>query len=156
MGSSVLDRIDWIEQFPIVDVWATQKEAPMLPKILFADDDPLMHQLYKPHVERAGYEWIGARNGREAMEVAACGGTRLAVIDIMMPEMDGLATVTKLKNADATKTIPVILITGELQYYARQREISELGAAVFITKPFGPGQLLEAINRLLPKTANIP
>ena len=128
----------------------------MLPKILFADDDPLMHQLYKPHVERAGYEWIGASNGREAMALAASGDTRLAVIDIVMPEMDGLATIAKLKNAEATKTIPVILITGEPEYYARQRELSAVGAAVFMTKPFGPGQLVEAIDRLLPRTASIP
>ena len=128
----------------------------MLPKILFADDDPLMHQLYKPHVERAGYEWIGASNGREAMAVAAGGGTHLAVIDIIMPEMDGLAMITKLKSAEATKKIPVILITEESEYYARRRELTAVGAAVFMTKPFGPGQLLEAINRLLPRTANIP
>ena len=128
----------------------------MLPKILFADDDPLMHQLYKPHVERAGYEWIGASNGREAMAVAASGDTRLAVIDIVMPEMDGLATIAKLKNGEATKMIPVILITGEPEYYARRRELSAVGAAVFMTKPFGPGQLVEAIDRLLPRTASIP
>ena len=126
----------------------------MLPKILFVDDDPLMHKLYKPHVERAGYEWIGASNGREAMAVAASGGAQLAVIDMTMPEMDGLSTVAELKRAEVTKRIHVIVISGEPEYYVRQREFTAAGAAAFMTKPFGPAQLLEAIGRLVPGAAN--
>ncbi len=128
----------------------------MTSKILFVDDDPIMHQLYKPHVERAGYEWVGASGGREAIEAAACERPRLAVIDIMMPEMDGLSTVAELRKAEATRALPVIMITGELSYYGRKEDFTGAGAAVFMTKPFGAKQLLEAIGRLLPATVNEP
>ncbi len=50
---------------------ANQIKIQMAQKILFADDDPLMHRLYKSHVERAGYEWIGASDGREAIQAVA-------------------------------------------------------------------------------------
>ena len=125
----------------------------MISKILFVDDDPLMHLLYKPHVERAGYEWVGASGGKEAIDLAACQKPRLAVIDIVMPDMDGLSTVAELKKAEATKALPVIVITGELGYYGRRQEFAEAGAAAFMTKPFGPKQLLETIGRLLPSAA---
>ena len=46
-------------------------------KILFVDDDPLMHKLYKPHVERAGYEWVGARDARAARRRAPCRARRI-------------------------------------------------------------------------------
>src|SRR6266446_2206017 len=115
----------------------------MTSKILFVDDDPIMHQLYKPHVEQAGYKWIGASGGREAIEVATCERPRLAVIDIMMPGMDGLSTVAELKKGESTKAMLVIVITGEMGYYGRKQEFTGVGAAAFMTKPFGPKQLLE-------------
>jgi two-component system chemotaxis response regulator CheY len=113
-----------------------------------------MHQLYKTHVERAGYEWIGANGGREAIEAAACESPNLAVVDLMMPEMDGLSTVAELKKGDVTKTMPVIVITGEQGYYGRRAEFADAGAAAFMMKPFGPKQLLEMIGRLLPSAAS--
>jgi DNA-binding response OmpR family regulator len=128
----------------------------MLSKILFVDDDPLMHQLYRPHVERAGYGWIGASGGREALKVAAAEIPRLAVIDLHMPEVDGLSTVAELKRAEATKAMPIIVISSEPEYYVRKRDFTDAGAAVFLTKPFGPGQLLEAIGRLLPSKLHVP
>ena len=126
----------------------------MLPKILFVDDDPLLHQLYKPHVERAGYEWLGAKDGQQAIELAACERPCLVVMDVQMPERDGLSTVAELKKAESTRAIPVIVMTSTPEYYIRKREFAEAGAAVFLTKPFGPGQLLEAIGRLLPSAAS--
>jgi twitching motility two-component system response regulator PilH len=125
----------------------------MRPTVLFADDDPLMHLLYKGHVERAGYCWISATNGREAIEVAVREVPQLAVMDVVMPEMDGLSALLKLKQAETTKTIPVLVITSDPNYSLRQREFAGLGAAAFLNKPFSPAQLLEAIHRILPSSA---
>ena len=130
----------------------TPKKPLTASKILFVDDDPLMHKLYKPHVERAGYEWVGARDGEEAIELAARESPCMVVIDVQMPEKDGLSTVLELKQAVATKAIPVIMMTSTPEYYIRKRQFTEAGAAIFLTKPFGPGQLLDAISRLLPNT----
>ena len=127
----------------------------MAAKILFADDDPLMRRLYERHIERAGYTLVGATNGREAVEVALREKPQLAIVDIMMPEMDGLSAVLELKKAEATKAMPVIVITADTKYYLYQREFTKAGAAVFLTKPFGPAQLLEAIRRLLPGATTV-
>ncbi|PYJ08754.1 MAG: hypothetical protein DME25_00660 [Verrucomicrobia bacterium] len=121
----------------------------MTKTILFADDDPLMHLLYKHHVEQAGYQWIGAKNGREALEAAAQQEPQLAVMDVVMPEMDGLSALVELKKTEATKAMPVIVMTSDPSYAQRKREFTELGAAAFLTKPFSPAQLLEAVGRLV-------
>src|SRR5690348_10915946 len=102
----------------------------MATKILFADDDPLMHLLYKHHVERAGYEWLGVSNGREALEAAVAESPQLIILDVMMPEMDGLSAVLELKKTAAR--IPVIMITANAKYYLYKREFAEAGAAVFL------------------------
>jgi CheY-like chemotaxis protein len=125
-------------------------------KILFADDDPLMHRLYQHHIERAGYEFIGVTNGREAVEAAGRQHPDVAVVDLVMPELDGVAVVLALKGSEATRKIPVMLITGDPNYYLCQRQFAEAGASVFLSKPFGPGQLLQAIHRLLPQTTTTP
>ena len=127
-----------------------------LTKILFVDDDPLMHELYRPHVERAGYEWIGARDGQKAIEMVARESPCLVVMDVQMPERDGLSTVMELKKGESTRAIPVIVMSSTPEYYIRKREFTDAGAAIFLTKPFGPGQLLEAIGQLLPSTVSVP
>ena len=127
-----------------------------LTKILFVDDDPLMHELHRPHVERAGYEWIGARDGQKAIEMVARESPCLVVMDVQMPERDGLSTVMELKKGESTRAIPVIVMSSTPEYYIRKREFTDAGAAIFLTKPFGPGQLLEAIGQLLPSTVSVP
>ena len=125
----------------------------MATTILMADDDPLMHQLYGRHLERAGYRILSATNGRQAVEIAARELPQLILMDVMMPEMDGLAALHELQKAAATKSIPVVVITANPQYYLQQNEIADTGATSFLSKPFGPGQLLQAIQRLIPSAA---
>jgi CheY-like chemotaxis protein len=120
-----------------------------IPKILIADDDPLMHQLYGRHIERAGYQMIGAVNGHEAIEVAVRDKPRVIVMDIMMPEMDGLTAALRLKKAEATRRIPIIMITANPSYHLCHQQSEYVGAAVFLTKPFGPARLLQEIRGLL-------
>jgi len=118
-------------------------------QILVVDDDPLMHRLYQHHLERAGYQMVSARNGREALDAAARQPPQLIVMDIMMPDMDGLEALRELKKSDATKAIPVIIITANGHHIAR-KESESCGAAVFLTKPFSPMQLLTEIKRFVP------
>ncbi len=123
--------------------------AALTATILFADDDPLMHRLYQRCIERAGYKLIHASNGREAVEAAAREKPQLAIVDVMMPEMDGLSVVAELKKAEATKAIPVILMSSEPHYYESRSQLATAGAAAFLPKPFSAPQLLESIHRLL-------
>jgi CheY-like chemotaxis protein len=118
-------------------------------QILVVDDDPLMHRLFQHHLERAGYQMVSARTGREALDIAARQPPQLIVMDIMMPDMDGIEALRQLKREDATKAIPVIVITANGHHIAR-KEAEGCGAAVFLTKPFSPTQLVTEIGRLVP------
>lgn len=121
----------------------------MTNQILVVDDDPVMHRLFQHHLERAGYQMLSAKNGLEALEVASREKPGLIVMDIMMPDKDGLAALRELKKADATKTIPVIVITANSHFMTR-KESENSGAAMFLTKPFSPTQLLNEIRRIVP------
>jgi CheY-like chemotaxis protein len=118
-------------------------------QILVVDDDPLMHRLFQHHLEKAGYQMVSAKTGREALDLAARQPPHLIVMDIMMPDMDGLEALRELKKGDLTKTIPVVVITANGHHVAR-KESEQSGAAVFLTKPFSPMQLLTEIRRILP------
>jgi CheY-like chemotaxis protein len=122
----------------------------MAPKVLLVDDDRLLHRLYQPHLERAGYKVFSAFNGTEALALALRELPQLIVMDIMMPEMDGLSSIRELKRDEKTKSIPVIVMTANPQYHLSQMESQWAGAAVFLTKPFGPASLLAAVQRLAP------
>ena len=125
----------------------------MVPKVLMVDDDPLIHRLYRPHLERAGYQVHCAITGRQAVDLASRELPQVIVMDIMMPEMDGLSAIREIKNQEATKDIPVIVATANPQYHLCQRESQWAGATVFMTKPFGPAALLAAIQGLAPMPA---
>ncbi len=122
-----------------------------MPKVLLVDDEPLMHLLYKNHLERAGYELLTAKDGTEVFEIAARELPQVIVMDVFMAEMDGLAALRELKKNEATKAIPVIMVTANVSvHYAARKESTIAGAALFLTKPFGPAQLLEAIRKVVP------
>jgi len=70
----------------------------MMKQILVVDDDQLMHRLFQHHLERAGYQMVSALNGREALDIVARQPPALIVMDIMMPDVDGLVALRELKN----------------------------------------------------------
>ena len=125
-------------------------------KILIADDDPLVRMLYKNHLEHAGYELITAKDGTEAVEMAAQEQPQLVVMDIIMSQMGGLAALKQLKKAEATKAIPVVIVTGSVtaDHQAIRRECENSGAAGFLIKPFSPAQFLAEVRRLAPEPAD--
>jgi CheY-like chemotaxis protein len=122
----------------------------MAPKVLLVDDDPLIHRLYRTHIERAGYQMLSAFTGMGAIEMVANEHPQVIVMDIMMPQMDGLSAIREIRSDDITKDIPVIVITANPQYHLSQQESEWAGATEFLTKPFGPDNLVSAIKRLVP------
>ena len=124
----------------------------MTKKILVADDQQYMHQLMQHHLARAGYQVVSARNGREALEKAGKELPQLIILDVMMLELDGLAALKQLKQAESTRKIPVIMMTASAQMLT-QEEAESSGAAAFFTKPFSPTQLMLEIKRLLGEMA---
>jgi CheY-like chemotaxis protein len=122
----------------------------MAMKVLLVDDDPLMHRLYRHHIERAGYQLISAFGGAEGILTSLRELPQVIVMDIMMPELDGLAAIREIKRDEKTKDIPIIVITANPQYHLSQRESQWAGASVFLTKPFSPAILVSTIQRLAP------
>jgi CheY-like chemotaxis protein len=122
----------------------------MGPKVLLVDDDRLVHHLYQPHIERAGYQMLSAFNGIEAVQLAVRELPQVIVMDIMMPQMDGISAMREIKQDEKTKNIPIIVMTANPHYHLSQMESQWAGAAVFLTKPFGPASLVSALQRIVP------
>ena len=124
----------------------------MTNKILILDDEPHMLRVTELSLKKAGYEIITARNGREAINLAVIHLPALIVMDVSMPEMDGLAALRELKGNPATEGIPVIMLTTRGQNMTRA-EAERSGAALYITKPFSPSALAAEARRIMPVTA---
>ena len=120
------------------------------PKILFVDDDTLMHRLYQPHIERAGYEMLGLTEGSEVAQIAGRELPQVVVMDMVLPGANGVAAILEIKRKEATKAIPVIAISADPEYYQFRQQLSRLGADSFLSKPFSPVKLVSEIRRLDP------
>jgi len=79
--------------------------------ILVVDDDPITQRVLQHYLTRTGHHILTATNGRQAIEVAERELPALIILDVMMPEMGGLTALRQLKEIEATKSIPVIIVT---------------------------------------------
>jgi CheY-like chemotaxis protein len=123
-----------------------------LRKILIVDDDPIVHLLYKKHLEREGFELLMARNGVEALTVVGQTKPDLILMDVMMPGKDGLTALRELKQNQATRDIPVIVMTATVsEYNTSAQEAKIAGAEVLLTKPLSPAKLVEEVRRIFPR-----
>ena len=120
----------------------------MAHRVLIVDDEPHMLRLTELSLKKGGFEILIGRNGREALEIAVSERPDLIVMDVVMPELDGLTALRQLKENPDTTAIPVIMLTMRGQALARQ-EAEKSGAAIYITKPYSPSQLLAEAKRIL-------
>jgi CheY-like chemotaxis protein len=118
------------------------------PTILVVDDEPYMIRLLQHHIERAGYRMIKATNGREALDRIREDKPRLVLMDVMMPEINGLEVLAEVRKDPATKDLPVIIMTANAQRFTRE-EAESAGVSAFLTKPFSPTQLMAEVRRQL-------
>lgn len=116
-------------------------------KILAVDDEKHIVRLVQITLEKEGYELITASNGREALEKVASEQPDLVVMDVMMPEMDGLEALAKLKDDPETSHIPVIMLTAKAQDSDVFRGWQS-GADLYLTKPFNPSELVTFVRRI--------
>jgi DNA-binding response OmpR family regulator len=120
----------------------------MKAKILVADDEPDALELIQVNLQNAGYEVLVAAEGRDALQKARAALPDLILLDIMLPELDGLEVCKSLRRDPATAGLPIIMLT------ARAAEIDrvlglELGADDYITKPFSPRELVLRVKNVL-------
>jgi CheY-like chemotaxis protein len=116
--------------------------------ILVVDDEPYMIRLLQHHVERGGYKMVKAVNGREALEKATTHPPDLVIMDVMMPEFNGLEVLAEIRKNPKTRELPVIIMTANAQRFTKE-EAESAGVSAFLTKPFSPTQLMLEIARQL-------
>ena len=120
------------------------------PQVLIVEDEPHMLRLTELSLRKGGFEILIARNGIEALGLAGSKNPALIVMDVLIPEMDGLTALKHLKTSPATAPIPVIMLTTRGHNLTRQ-EAETAGAEAYLTKPFSPTQLLVEARRLIEK-----
>jgi two-component system phosphate regulon response regulator PhoB len=123
----------------------------MTASALIVEDENEIADLVKFHLERDGMQVSVARNGRKAIEMVQGAGFDLIVLDLMLPDLDGLEICRRLKGQDRTRDIPVVMLT------ARGEESDivaglEMGADDYVTKPFSPRVLMARLRNALRKT----
>jgi DNA-binding response OmpR family regulator len=122
-------------------------------KILCIEDEKEMIDLMRLILERKGFEFFGAEGGQEGLDLIRQERPDLILLDLMMPGVDGWEVYRQLKADDELKEIPVIVVTAKAQSIDKVLGLHIARVEDYITKPFGPQELLESINRVLEKSA---
>ncbi len=118
------------------------------PCLLVADDEKEIRNVLKRALESAGYNVVLAPNGREALAMYQKHKPDLIILDIMMPELDGLEVLGILRQSS---NVPVIMITGKSEVTAPDTALG-LGADDFVRKPFHMRELVSRIKAKLRRT----
>ncbi len=116
--------------------------------IMVVDDDPDMVAIIKTILEVKGYALQFAHNGQEVFNLLGEQKPDLIILDIFMPQMDGLEVLVRLRENPGTASIPVILLTTNMEY-KDFLEGYQIGANYYIPKPFTKNQLLDGVNSIL-------
>ena len=120
--------------------------------ILVADDEQDIRELVAYRLSRAGYTIIEARDGQEAFELAVDQSPDMAVLDVMMPRLNGFDLTDRLRHTPATQRLPILLMSASVQEVDISRGFAA-GADGYLTKPFTPDQLLTRVRDVLSRGA---
>ena len=123
-------------------------------RILIADDDKDILSLLRLNLVAEGFDVVEAVTGEAAWVMARSAAPDLVLLDVMMPERDGLDVLTSMKAHPRTKDIPVVLLTAK----ASDAEVWEgwrAGADYYMTKPFNVDELLRFVDVLLRRPATV-
>ena len=117
-------------------------------KVLIVEDETNIRQLVKYNLEKESYQVLEAEDGLQGLRLAKAEKPDLVLLDLMLPQMDGLEVCRSLKGNQATAALPIIMLT------AKSEEIDkviglELGADDYMTKPFSPRELVARVKAVL-------
>ncbi len=117
-------------------------------KILVVDDEVAIVRVLKDRLELEGYEVLAAYDGAEGLEIAKRELPDLIIMDITMPNMDGLTAARLLREQPETSKIPIVMLTARGQE-SDERAGYQAGAVRYFTKPFSTRQLVREIRSIL-------
>ncbi len=122
-------------------------------RVLLVDDDEIILRLHEKYLSGSKYKVIKAKSGMEGIEKAKKFLPDIIIMDVMMPELDGIATALKLKSIENTRSIPIIMCTAvkedEDEIVARH-----LGVVDYIRKPIQKEHLLNKVETVLSSVDN--
>lgn len=121
---------------------------PVSARILVVDDEPDAIELIRFNLKASGYDVITAEDGEEALLKARKFSPDLILLDVMLPEIDGLEVCKILRRDPATAKLPVVMLTAKASEIDRVLGL-EFGADDYVTKPFSPRELILRIRNLL-------
>jgi len=122
--------------------------APLKQKILIVDDEPEAVELVEFNLRQAGFDTTTAADGEEALKKAKAQLPALVVLDLMLPEIDGLEVCKLLRRDSSTSKIPILMLTAKAAEIDRVLGL-ELGADDYVTKPFSPRELILRVKKIL-------
>jgi DNA-binding response OmpR family regulator len=120
-------------------------------RVLVVDDDPVILELLRVNFEMEGYEVLRASDGEQGLAKARDEAPDVVLCDIMMPRLDGIELVTRLRRDPRTAELPIVLLSAKAQKLEVDRGLS-VGADDYVTKPFDPLELLDRVNAVLAKS----
>lgn len=118
-------------------------------KILCIEDEPQMIDLFRLILETHGYEVVSAEGGQQGLTVMRLEKPDLILLDLMMPDMDGGDVYQHMKQEAALRDIPVIIVTAKAAPIDKVLWINVAKVDDYVTKPFGPNELVGSIERVL-------
>jgi two-component system phosphate regulon response regulator PhoB len=116
-------------------------------KLVIAEDAPHMLRLLEMTLRKKGHRWTAVADGPAALAAIRSEKPDAAILDIMMPGMNGLEVLQTLKSEPETAGIPIIILTAHGHSLTHQ-QAEHGGAAAFLTKPFSPTELLGVIDQV--------
>ena len=119
-------------------------------RILCIEDEPEMIDLTRLVLEREGFEVLGAVGGQRGLEVVRREKPDLVLLDLMMPDIDGWEVYRQMKADVELARIPVVVVTARAQSIDKVLGLQVAKVDDYITKPFGPKELLASIQRIFP------
>ncbi|MHC4418031.1 MAG: response regulator [Planctomycetota bacterium] len=117
-------------------------------RVLVVDDEIHIIHVVAIKLRNNGYEVIAAENGAEALKLACEDKPDIIVTDFQMPVMSGLELVRQLRGNEATRDVPVIMLTAR-GFAVEDKEVKDLEISEFLSKPFSPKELLRCIEDIL-------
>ena len=118
-------------------------------RVVCIEDEPEMIDLVRLILGRKGFHVIGANGGIEGLEAVRRERPDLVLLDLMMPDMDGWEVYQQMKADPDLRAIPVVVVTAKAQSIDKVLGLHIAKVDDYITKPFGPQELLESVEKIL-------
>jgi len=118
-------------------------------KLLVIDDNAFIGKLMASRLTANGYDVIIATSGAEGLIKAEQEKPSAILLDFTMPDMDGVEVGMKLRSHEATKNIPIIMVTARNEHAIVVKAMESFNPEAYLTKPFNPEKLLEEVKRVL-------